>query len=88
MASIYVNGQRSFNPYKQLYQGDVVFVNDFKIDLGTSQLNLRSCVLTDKTLKLGLHPRTCVYTHLQDTPTFVEVDELTSSFLVLVEPQR
>lgn len=83
-----VNGSRASNPYMQLYQGDVVsLLASFK----SARMDLRafgSRAETAPMAKLSLHVKAPSILSNEDTPAYLEVDELTSSCIVLFEPQK
>lgn len=90
-AQIILNGHRVYNPYIQLYVGDLVFVINYS--------QAESCFVKETSSRLSrpsvhkiamnnLHPNAFDFTVRSDTPQYLEVDELTSSFSVLFEPSR
>jgi hypothetical protein len=90
-AQIILNGHRVYNPYIQLYVGDLVFVINYcqaescSVRETTSYLSRLS---KHKIAKHTLHPNAFDFTISFDTPQYLEVDELTLSFSVLFEPSR
>lgn len=75
----YLNGRRQWCPYVQLYQGDVLF------------LHAPACIIRPPhTHRTGTSLDFCASGVIEsyDNPIHLEVDELTSSCVVLFEPQR
>jgi len=73
----YLNGRRQWCPYTQLYQGDVLFVHPS---------SPRHAPTPQMRTRLGSY--TPGASMPSDNPVYLEVDELTSSCVVLFEPQR
>lgn len=84
----YINGIKVHSPYTQVYTGDVLFINTF----GVSKLSLHRDIpmygvkLKSKTTKLGLHPSVVGMEFIPDNPSYLEIDELTSTLVILSEP--
>ena len=90
-AQIILNGHRVYNPYIQLYVGDLVFVINYG-QAGSCSIRETASRMSRlsgrKVAKHNLHPNAFDFRIESDTPQYLEVDELTSSFSVLFEPSR
>lgn len=90
-AQIILNGYRVYNPYTQLYAGDLVFVINYSQTESCAAAETVLCPSKPsmhKIAKHNLHPNAFDFKVRGDTPQYLEVDELTSSFSVLFEPSR
>ncbi len=83
-----MNGQRSYNPYTQLYGGDLVFIANLVKNVKAVPHTKGFSSYTGGVSGLNFHSSTYLSITNGNSPEYLEVDELTSAFLVLFEPQR
>jgi hypothetical protein len=85
---IFVNGRRTYNPYMQLYLGDIVSINVFfsGVDVSVSKQDPRRRLAT--LAKVGTHSWAAPLYPARENPAHLEVDELTASCVILFEPRE
>jgi hypothetical protein len=86
---VYINGIQVYNPYAQIYLGDVLFINMFSISVANFQNNayLNDVKLKSAVSKLQLHSNFFGLKFTSDNPSYFEIDELTSTLVLLNEPE-